>query len=223
MKDDRQVLVSALELRQLREQVERSCRRLAEMEAERRSCNNIAADTLRTPISVNPMRAGSVTAQRHLHMPPGGISLDDNSEINTSVPRAAHTRAFSAVGLSFADVFDIITELVTPFYGDSSSDRHYETVLEFVEHIERLMDNLLSEEDDDKRLLLVKLLLHGNAARWLNSKLMELKENDRTERDFSRRPLTWDDDVRQPFLYTFLGNNTHQPFLGRQRRANIAD
>ncbi|MCJ1296992.1 hypothetical protein MMC34_008561 [Xylographa carneopallida] len=226
VEDNRGVWISHSELRQMRERGERNEKRLAELEAAR-SSSNIAADMLRTPISANPLRAGTVAAQRQLYMPAGGIAVDDDSdsEIAASAQRVERTqvRASSEPKLPFDKALNIIIKAVKPFYGDSSRDTKYQTVTEFVERAENLMANMLSVEDDNKRLMVISVLVEGYASTWLTHKMHELTETDTTERDFIRRPLTWDDDLRRPFLYAFLGTNTPELWIAKLQMLKLGD
>ncbi len=157
-----------------------------------------------------------------------GIQLDDDSDSEVAAPaqHVARTqvRASAVQGvLSFKDALNGIIRMVQPFYGDSSRDKQYETVMEFVEEIESAMADLLSVQDDNKRLMVVKLFLKGNASTWVNHKMYELKVNDTTGRDFSAEPLTWDNDLRRPFLYTFLGTNTPELWIAKLQMLKLGD
>ena len=172
--------------------------------------SNIAADTLRTPISTSVKRFIPPAAQRGLHMP-----SDPGSPRNTQQQGDGRSNMPVGVGgLQFKDILSLVPKNVTPFYGDTTKDDNT-TVLMFVLNVESVMGNLLMDGRSPHRLMLVQLCLRGGALAWMERKLHELTEAEKHWRDFDAKPLNWDDDLRRPFIQAHLGSNTPQLWLAK--------
>ena len=76
------------------------------------------------------------------------------------------------------------------------------------------MGNLLMDGRSPHRLMLVQLCLRDGALAWMERKLHDLTTADK-ERDFAAKPLSWDDDLRLPFIQAHLGSNTPQLWLAK--------
>ena len=117
-------------------------------------------------------------------------------------------------GLQFKDILALVPKNVTPFYADTTKDNN-RTVLMFVLNVESVMGNLLMDSHSPHRLMLVQLCLRDGALAWMERKLHELTEADRGWRDFEDKPLSWDEDLRRPFIQAHLGSNTPQLWLAK--------
>jgi len=169
---------------------------------------NSAADTLRTPISTSIKRPIPPVARRGLHMPSEpGSPLNQHADGRPSV-------AVGVGGLQFKDILTMVPKNVTPFYADTTKDKN-RTVLMFVLNVESVMGNLLMDNRSPHRLMLVQLCLRDGALAWMERKLHELTEADKDWRDFNVKPLSWDDDLRRPFIQAHLGSNTPQLWLAK--------
>jgi hypothetical protein len=121
--------------------------------------------------------------------------------------------AVGVAGLQFKDILTLVPKNVTPFYADVTKDNN-RTVLMFVLNVESVMGNLLMDGRSPHRLMLVQLCLRDGALAWMERKLHDLTTADK-ERDFAAKPLSWDDDLRLPFIQAHLGSNTPQLWLAK--------
>jgi hypothetical protein len=204
-------------IRELREQLARQQQMIAELLADRNI--NSAADTYRTPVSTSVKRSFNVHAQRSIQMPAGGAS-----DLNVREYEAEReSRVVGIAGMSLKDVLQTVGKYVVPFYADSSKDDKDRTVLEFVENVESVMGNLLVDNRSPHRLMLVQLCLRDGALAWMNRKLQELTDTDKGWRDFDRQPLTWDTDLRRPFIQAHLGTDTAELWLAKLETLKLGE
>ena len=179
------------------------------------------ADTLPTPVSSSvkqPTAAAKkkLAAQRTLYATPSGQRKGDGTEGADS--EDAHDEEEQSVGvakMSLKDVLATVKGYVEPFYADSTRDKD-RTVLDFVENVETVMGNFLSSPTSPHRLMIVQICLKDAGLRWMNSKLQELTaEARRHGRDLSERPLSWDEDVRKPFIDAHTGALSAELWLAK--------
>ena len=189
---------------------------ISEMRAERNM--HTAADTYRTPISTSVKRVYATGAQRNLNLPRAESPAHGRAAAND---REYESRAVGIHGMQLKDILQSVGRYVVPFYADSSKDSRDRTVLEFVENVESVMGNLLMDSNSPHRLMLVQLCLRDGALQWMNRKLQELTDAEKHWRDFNERPLSWDKELRGPFITAHLGTNTAELWLTRLRALKL--
>ncbi len=182
------------------------------------------ADTLLTPLSsavkppVSAARKKS-PAQRALYSTPSAPTraaqrhgdAEEDEEDGATTAAAGEEQPVGVGGMSYSHVLSAVKGFVDPFYANSERDKG-RTVLEFVENAETVLGNVLSDPLSPHRLMLVNMLLRDNALTWMNDKLRELAATaQRTGRNLQEAPLSWDGDLRRPFIETHMG--THSPTL----------
>jgi hypothetical protein len=208
-------------IREMKEQLARQQQMIAQLQAERNISS--AADTLRTPISTSVKRSHTTAVQR-------GVVTPSERAVHTSPARvdsgeyeaAVDPRVVGTAGMHFKDVLTAMKGYVLPFYADSSKDKG-RTVLEFVENVESVMGNLLLDPKSPHRLMLVQLCLRDGALSWMNRKLQELTDAEKGWRDFSEEPLSWDTDMRRPFIQAHLGTNTPEVWLAKLKTLRLGE
>ena len=205
-------------VRALMDQVAKQQRVIDAMMAERNGTT--AADTLRTPVST---RVHSVreyvapAAQRALHM-----SSDTDLRAPSQHVVDDDDRRVGLSGMSLEKVLGLIKGYVLPFYADTVKDNG-RTVAQFVRNIEVAMGNLLIDPHSPHRLMTVQMCLRDGALDWMDRKLQEMRRAEQGWRDFASRPLSWDDEVRRPFIEAHLGTNTPELWLAKMGKLKLGD
>ena len=220
--DDDSGSEAASAIRQLREQMARQQQLINELLAERNV--STAADALRTPISTSFKRSFSTAAQRSLYNVRPSVHRTDinalSGDAEAEYEEERVSRVVGIAGMQFKDVLTAMKGYVLPFYADSSKDNG-RTVLMFVENVESVMGNLLLDGRSPHRLMLVQLCLRDGALAWMNRKLQELTDAEGEVRDFGRQPLSWDGDLRRPFIQAHLGTDTPELWLTKLRMLRL--
>ena len=118
--------------------------------------------------------------------------------------------------MSLSHVLHTIQKAIpTPFSGNSTKDKDV-TAAQFVERIETLMGNLYVDPQSPHRLMTVQLNLQDGALAWFSDKVAKLRADaQRTGRDLTQQPITWDTDMRRPFVSKLMGNDTVQLWLNK--------
>ena len=112
------------------------------------------------------------------------------------------------------DVLDMVAKFVTPFNGVTTLDRG-RTVMSFVENVEMVMGNVLPA-DSPHRMMTVQMCLRDAALQWLDNHLREIAEEAvKVGRSISTRPVSWDTEVRDPFILAFTGADMVEMWLAQ--------
>jgi hypothetical protein len=200
---------SAADIRKLKEQMARQQQLIDELLAERSGSS--AADTFRTPISTSVKRS----ARRAIVEGDG-----EDGELGSAAHGRGAGPAVGPGGMTLRDVLSNLKGYVTPFYADSKEDKG-RTVLQFVNNVETAMGNLLLDPKSPHRLMIVQLCLRDNALQWMNRKLEEL--TDAQDKGWHHPPLTWDADLRRPFIKEHLGSDTPELWIAKLRTLRLGD
>ena len=209
---------ASMEMQQLREELARQQQLISDMLSGR--TGNRAVDTYRSPISTSVKRAYQhPAAQRSLNMQADPVSPGRHREYDDD----KQSREVGIGGMTLKDVIQNVGRYVTPFYADSKKDSNERTVTDFVENVESVLVNMLKDPQSPHRLMLVQLCLRDGALAWLNRKLQELTDSEKGWRDFNARPLSWDADIRRPFMQAFQGVDAAELWLTKLEALKLGE